>query len=118
VTLAWDNGKGAVFRRTIAIDADYLITVTDEVENKGRAEISLYPYALISRHGMPKVQGYWILHEGLIGVIGDAGLKEIHVRRRTEGRRDAGVQADHRRLGRHDRQVLGFGADPRSEILL
>jgi len=77
VTLVWDNGKGALFRRTIAIDADYLITVTDEVENKGRTELSLYPYALISRHGMPKVQGYWILHEGLIGVLGDAGLKEI-----------------------------------------
>ena len=26
---------------------------------------------------MPKVQGYWILHEGLIGVVGDAGLQEI-----------------------------------------
>ncbi len=26
---------------------------------------------------MPKVQGYWILHEGLIGVLGDAGLQEI-----------------------------------------
>jgi YidC/Oxa1 family membrane protein insertase len=77
VTLAWDNGKGVVFRRTVSIDTDYLITVTDEVENKSGGEISLYPYALISRHGMPKVQGYWILHEGLIGVLGDAGLQEI-----------------------------------------
>jgi YidC/Oxa1 family membrane protein insertase len=77
VTLAWDNGKGTLFRRTIAIDSDYLITVTDEVENKGKAEIAAYPYALVSRHGMPKVQGYWILHEGLIGVMGAAGLKEI-----------------------------------------
>ena len=77
VTLSWDNGKGAVFRRTIAIDTDYMITVTDEVENKGKAEIAAYPYALVSRHGMPKVQGYWILHEGLIGVMGAAGLKEI-----------------------------------------
>ncbi|KAB2920865.1 MAG: membrane protein insertase YidC [Hyphomicrobiaceae bacterium] len=77
LTLAWDNGKGLLFKRRIAIDADYLITVTDEVENKGSAEVSLFPYALISRHGMPKVQGYYILHEGLIGVLGDAGLKEI-----------------------------------------
>jgi YidC/Oxa1 family membrane protein insertase len=77
VTLTWDNGKGALFRRTIAIDTEYMITVTDEVENKGKVEIAAYPYALVSRHGMPKVQGYWILHEGLIGVLGDAGLKEI-----------------------------------------
>jgi YidC/Oxa1 family membrane protein insertase len=77
VTLTWDNGKGALFRRTLAVDADYMITVTDEVENRSKAEIAAYPYALISRHGMPKVQGYWILHEGLIGVLGDAGLQEI-----------------------------------------
>ncbi len=77
VTLTWDNGKGLVFKRKIAIDADYLITVTDEAENKSGAEVSLFPYALVSRHGMPKVQGYYILHEGLIGVLGDAGLKEI-----------------------------------------
>ena len=30
-----------------------------------------YPYALISRHGMPKIEGFYILHEGLIGVLGD-----------------------------------------------
>ena len=77
VTLAWDNGKGAVFRRMISVDTDYVITVTDEVENKSAGPIALYPYAIISRHGMPKVQGYWILHEGLIGVLGDAGLQEI-----------------------------------------
>jgi YidC/Oxa1 family membrane protein insertase len=77
VTLAWDNGKGAVFRRMFSVDTDYLVTVTDEVENKTGAPIALYPYAIISRHGMPKVQGYWILHEGLIGVLGDAGLQEI-----------------------------------------
>ncbi|MFX5877519.1 YidC/Oxa1 family insertase periplasmic domain-containing protein, partial [Acinetobacter baumannii] len=66
-----------VFKRTIAVDADYLFTVTDEVENKSGSEVTLYPYALISRHGMPHVQGYYILHEGLIGILGEAGLKEI-----------------------------------------
>ncbi len=77
VVLTWDNGKGLVFKRTIAVDADYLFTVTDEVDNKSGSEVTLYPYALISRHGMPHVQGYYILHEGLIGIMGDAGLKEI-----------------------------------------
>jgi len=77
VTLVWDNGQGLVFRRTIAVDQDYLFTVTDEVENKSGAEVVLYPYALISRHGMPKTEGYYILHEGLIGVLGEAGLQEL-----------------------------------------
>ena len=35
--------------------------------------MTLFPYALISRHGTPSVQGYYILHEGLIGVMGDQG---------------------------------------------
>jgi YidC/Oxa1 family membrane protein insertase len=77
VALLWDNGQGLRFKRKITVDSDYLITISDEVENQGTAEISLYPYALISRHGMPKVQGYYILHEGLIGVLGSAGLQEI-----------------------------------------
>jgi YidC/Oxa1 family membrane protein insertase len=38
--------------------------------------VSLFPYALISRHGTPTVQGYYILHEGLIGVMGDQGEQE------------------------------------------
>ena len=89
VTLAWDNGKGVVFRRTIAVDADYLFTVTDEVENKSAGEIALHPYALISRHGMPKVEGYYILHEGPIGVVGDAGLQEISF---TDAIKDGGTK--------------------------
>jgi YidC/Oxa1 family membrane protein insertase len=77
VTLVWDNGQGLVFRRTISVDANYLFTVVDEVENKSASPVSLHPYALISRHGMPKVEGFYILHEGLIGVLGSAGLQEV-----------------------------------------
>ncbi|MEA2927893.1 MAG: YidC/Oxa1 family rane protein insertase [Hyphomicrobiales bacterium] len=76
VTLTWDNGEGLEFRRTIAVDDKYLFTIKDEVANKGTAPVTLYPYALISRHGTPKTEGYYILHEGLIGVLGDQGLKE------------------------------------------
>jgi YidC/Oxa1 family membrane protein insertase len=78
VTLVWDNGQGLVFRRTIAVDTDYLFTVTDKVENKTAGEIVLYPFSLISRHGTPKTEGYYILHEGPIGVMGDAGLQELN----------------------------------------
>ena len=77
LTLAWDNGQGLVFRRTIAVDADYMFTVTDEVENKSTGEVTLHPFALISRHGIPKIEGFYILHEGLIGVLGEAGLQEL-----------------------------------------
>ena len=78
VTLVWENGQGLVFRRTIAVDADYLFTVTDEVQNKTASEVTLHPFSLISRHGTPKTEGYYILHEGPIGVMGDVGLQELH----------------------------------------
>jgi YidC/Oxa1 family membrane protein insertase len=77
VTLTWDNGEGLTFRRTIAVDDKYLFTINDEVANKGNTAVTLYPYALISRHGTPETLGYYILHEGLIGVLGDQGLQEI-----------------------------------------
>ena len=45
--------------------------------NKGAAPVTLYPYGLISRHGTPQTLGYYILHEGMIGVFGDKGLQEV-----------------------------------------
>jgi YidC/Oxa1 family membrane protein insertase len=76
VTLKYDNGEGLTFRRTISIDDRYLFSIKDDVTNVGTAPVTLYPFALISRHGTPKVAGYYILHEGLIGYLGDQGLQE------------------------------------------
>ena len=76
VVLKYDNGEGLTFRRTIAVDDRYLVTIKDEVSNVGNAPVTLYPFALISRHGTPQVSGYYILHEGLIGYLGDKGLQE------------------------------------------
>ena len=76
VTLVYDNGEGLQFRRTIAVDDKYLFTIKDEVINNSAAPVTLYPFGLISRHGTPQTLGYYILHEGLIGVFGDKGLQE------------------------------------------
>jgi YidC/Oxa1 family membrane protein insertase len=76
VTLVYDNGEGLQFRRTVEVDDKYLFTIKDGVANNGAAAVTLYPYALISRHGTPPTLGYYILHEGLIGVLGEQGLQE------------------------------------------
>jgi YidC/Oxa1 family membrane protein insertase len=75
-TLSYDNGQGLIFTRTIAVDDHYLITIRDQVANKGGNPVTLFPYALISRHGTPPVLGYYILHEGPIGMMGSEGEKE------------------------------------------
>jgi YidC/Oxa1 family membrane protein insertase len=77
VNLVFDNGEGLEFRRTISVDDKYLFTVKDNVINKGSAPVTLYPYALISRHGTPQTLGYYILHEGMIGVLGKEGMQEV-----------------------------------------
>ena len=114
VTLVWDNGQGLIFRRTITVDENYLFTVADEVENKTSSAVSLHPYALISRHGMPKIEGFYILHEGPIGVLGTSRTAGAELRRPAEGWRFEDLQAD-RRLARVHRQVLGGRARPQSD---
>jgi YidC/Oxa1 family membrane protein insertase len=66
LVLTWDNGKGQVFTREIALDADYMFTVTDRVANGGAAPVSLQPWGILARHGQPKTQNIWVVHEGYI----------------------------------------------------
>jgi YidC/Oxa1 family membrane protein insertase len=87
VTLVYDNGEGLEFHRTIGVDDKYLFTVEDSVSNKGSAPVTLYPYGLISRHGMPKTLGYYILHEGFIGVL-DGAVQEKSYKSIEEKRAD------------------------------
>ena len=77
ISLTWDNGQGLKFNRTIAVDPAFMFTVTDTVENTTAAEVTLYPYARIFRLGTPVIQGFYILHEGPIGFVGEAGLQEL-----------------------------------------
>ncbi len=69
VTLTWDNGAGLKFTRKFSLDADYMFTVTQRVENTGTMPVTLTPSAHVLRSGTPKLEGFYILHEGFIGII-------------------------------------------------
>jgi YidC/Oxa1 family membrane protein insertase len=60
----------------VAVDENYMFTVTQRVENTGGEAVTLHPYALVSRHGTPQTSGFFILHEGPIGVF-DNTLREV-----------------------------------------
>ena len=75
VTLRWDNGQGLVFSRTIAVDDQYMMTITDEVTSAVDETLRLLPYGLVRRFGTPDISDIYILHEGPIGVV-DETLKE------------------------------------------
>jgi len=67
VTLEWKNTKGLTFTRTIAVDADFMFTVTDEVKNAGTADANLSSYGIVARHGLPTdMVNIYVVHEGLI----------------------------------------------------
>ncbi|NJM82001.1 MAG: membrane protein insertase YidC [Tabrizicola sp.] len=66
VTLQWNNGKGLTFLREIAVDEDVLFTISDTVTNDGEAEAKLAPYAVIARHGLPQLQNFFVVHEGMV----------------------------------------------------
>lgn len=77
LVLTWDNGQGLLFTRTITVDEHAMFEVKDAVKNSGSAAATLYPYGVVARHGTPHTQGTYILHEGLLGVFGEAGLTEL-----------------------------------------
>ena len=68
VTLTWDNGQGLAFTRVIAVDDQYMFSVTDSVHNTSGAAETLYPFAYVAREGVPKEQTSWVLHQGFVGV--------------------------------------------------
>ncbi len=76
VTLTWDNGQGLRFERLYEIDKNYMFTVTQRAFNNGSTTVSLAPYGLISRTGTPDILGFYILHEGPLGVF-DGTLDEV-----------------------------------------
>ena len=69
ITLSWDNGNGLLFERVISLDDSYMFKITQRVRNKSSDVVSLAPYGLVSRTGTPEVLGFYILHEGMIGVL-------------------------------------------------
>ena len=118
VTLRWDNGQGLVFRRQIAVDENYLFTITQSVENSGNNAVRLAPYGIVARHGEPEVIGFYILHEGVVR-SSDGTIQEIDyddMPDQTVDRREGGRGRQHRRprkrVDRVHRQVLDDNADP------
>jgi YidC/Oxa1 family membrane protein insertase len=77
VTLSFTNEQGLTFQRTISVDNNYMFTFSDQVVNEGGNPVSLSSYGRVTRINTPQIEGFFILHEGLIGVTGTEGLQEI-----------------------------------------
>lgn len=89
VTIAWDNGQGLRFEREIAMDDQYLFTVTQRVVNQTAREVSLSPYGFLVQHGLPAYYANRaIVHEGPIayldGELEERAYKKLQKKEQTE----------------------------------
>ena len=75
VTLEWNNREGLVFLKKIEIDDKYLFKITEIVRNDKNKAVDLFHYGQITKNTKPTTENFYILHEGLIGVV-DKNLKE------------------------------------------
>ncbi len=69
VTLSYDNGAGQAFALTYAIDADYMITVTQTVRNAGAAPVAIKPVAHLNRTDKTASLDSWNVHSGPFGAF-------------------------------------------------
>jgi YidC/Oxa1 family membrane protein insertase len=94
VTLSWDNGAGLLFQLIVSVDADYMFTVEQRVRNAGGAPVALHTWSRIRRDYTPQTAGYYILHEGLLGVINGTLREVTYAKAKTEGKDRGGVALD------------------------
>jgi YidC/Oxa1 family membrane protein insertase len=75
VTLEWNNREGIIFSKKIEVDNKYLFKITETIRNEKNKTIELFHYSQITKNTKPTTENFYILHEGLIGVV-DKNLKE------------------------------------------
>jgi YidC/Oxa1 family membrane protein insertase len=94
VTLSWDNGAGLTFQIGLSVDDEYMFTVAQTVKNTTGQEVKLFPWSRIRRDYKPVVAGYYVLFEGLLGVV-DGTLQETsYDKAKSEGDKHAGLAYD------------------------
>jgi YidC/Oxa1 family membrane protein insertase len=92
VTLSWDNGAGLTFQIGLAIDQNYMFTVTQQVINAGDSPVELKPWARVRRDYTPTTGGYSVLHEGFVGWSDELLLHDVtYSSAKSEGEKHDGV---------------------------
>ena len=88
VTLRWDNASGQSFAIRFAIDANYMITATQTVANRGAAPTVVRPFALVNRTEKTASLDTWNVHSGPLGAFAgsvDFGNDYSDVREAADG---------------------------------
>jgi len=84
VTLSWANQRGQRFETRIAVDADYMFTVTQTISNAGAGAVAARPYGLVSRDGVSKDPYSWTNRVGPIVKLADQAVDFIKAKELDE----------------------------------
>ncbi|MEP4380105.1 MAG: membrane protein insertase YidC [Alphaproteobacteria bacterium] len=71
VVLTTRTDDGLLLTRTVAVDDHFMFTVTDRIQNTGTAAVNVSQFGRITRVNEPDTLGFFILHEGPIGILDD-----------------------------------------------
>jgi YidC/Oxa1 family membrane protein insertase len=99
VTLTWNNGQGQIFEIQLTLDENYMFSAEQRMRNTGADTVAVLPWARIRRESTPKVEGFFILHEGFTGVVGGR-LNEVTLA-------DAKTEAQKRRGAAFEQEDAG-----------
>src|SRR5471030_702755 len=94
LTLSWDNGGGLIFQIGVSVDDDYMFSVGQTVRNTTGQAVKLFPWSRIRRDYKPEVAGYYVLFEGLLGVVGGTLQETSYDKAKSEGDKRAGLAYD------------------------
>nr|WP_294567308.1 membrane protein insertase YidC [uncultured Rhodopila sp.] len=99
VTLSWNNGAGVTFRIELAVDDNYMFTVRQTVANATGGPVSVFPWSRIRRDYKPAVAGYYVLFEGLLGVVDGTLQETTYDKAKSEGDKHDGLAYDATAVG-------------------
>ena len=91
VTLSWDNGAGVTYEIGLALDVNYMFTADQRVVNHTDAPITVLPWARVRRERTPHLAGFYILHEGFVGVIGERLTETSYSNAKSEAEKRSGT---------------------------
>jgi YidC/Oxa1 family membrane protein insertase len=94
VTLSWGNGAGLTFEIVLSIDENYMFSVDQRVENASGGPVTLFPWARIRRDYTPQVAGYYVLFEGLLGVVDGTLQETTYAKTKSDGDKKGGIAYD------------------------
>jgi YidC/Oxa1 family membrane protein insertase len=91
VTLTWNNGQGQVFEIQLNLDENYMFSAEQRMRNTGAEVAAVLPWARVRRETTPKVEGFYILHEGFTGVVGGRLNEVTFADAKTEAQKRRGA---------------------------